>query len=209
MMHGAAFGEKRSGDYGAVMNYARITPPAVKENYVDIAGGDSAIDLTEAVGGVAFEDGQIDFKFTLFDRRQAERMKNDLHGRRLRIVLDREPDFYYDGRVKCTKCGQEGTLHELLLEARIRPYKQEKRATVQVEEASGTWKDVILINSRMPVMPRITVEGKAVLLYEGGRYSMESGVYQAPELTLYEGRNHFRLQGSGTVKFEYRKGELA
>ena len=43
-MHGAAFGEKRSGDYGAVMNYARVTPPAVKENYVDIAGGDSAID---------------------------------------------------------------------------------------------------------------------------------------------------------------------
>ena len=176
---------------------------------MDIAGGDSDIDLTEAVGGVAFGDGQIDFKFTLFDRRQAERMKNDLHGRRLRIVLEREPDFYYDGRVKCTKCGQEGTLHGLLMEAKIKPYKREKRATVQVEKASAAWKDVILVNSRMPVMPEITVEGKAVLSYEGGRYAMESGVYRVPELTLYEGRNHLRLQGSGTVKFEYRKGELA
>ncbi|MCI8355188.1 MAG: hypothetical protein HFI47_08905 [Lachnospiraceae bacterium] len=208
-MLGAVFGDRRSVDYGAVMNYARITPPAVKENYVDIAGGDSDIDLTEAVGGVAFGDGQIDFKFTLFDRRQAERMKNDLHGRRLRIVLEREPDFYYDGRVKCTKCGQEGTLHGLLMEAKIKPYKREKRATVQVEKASAAWKDVILVNSRMPVMPEITVEGKAVLSYEGGRYAMESGVYRVPELTLYEGRNHLRLQGSGTVKFEYRKGELA
>lgn len=208
-MLGAVFGDRRSVDYGAVMNYARITPPAVKENYVDIAGGDSDIDLTEAVGGVAFGDGQIDFKFTLFDRRQAERMKNDLHGRRLRIVLEREPDFYYDGRVKCTKCGQEGTLHGLLMEAKIKPYKREKRATVQVEKASAAWKDVILVNSRMPVMPEITVEGKAILSYEGGRYAMESGVYRVPELTLYEGRNHLRLQGSGTVKFEYRKGELA
>ena len=136
-------------------------------------------------------------------------MKNDLHGRRLRIVLEREPDFYYDGRVKCTKHSQEKNLYELLLEAKIKPYKQERRTTVQVEEASGTWTDVILVNSRMPAMPRITVEGRAVLLYEGGRYAMESGVYQAPELTLYEGRNHLRLQGVGTVKFEYRKGVLA
>ena len=58
-MLGAVFGDRRSVDYGAVMNYARITPPAVKENYVDIAGGDSDIDLTEAVGGVAFGDGRI------------------------------------------------------------------------------------------------------------------------------------------------------
>ena len=31
-MLGAVFGDRRSVDYGAVMNYARITPPAVKEN---------------------------------------------------------------------------------------------------------------------------------------------------------------------------------
>ena len=81
MVYGAAFGSRRSKeDYGAIMNYARITPPAVKENYVDIAGGNSSIDLTEAVGGVAFEDGDIDFKFTLFNEDSKERMKNDLHG---------------------------------------------------------------------------------------------------------------------------------
>ena len=42
-MDGAIFGNKHSKeDYGAVMNYARVTPPSVKENYVDIAGGDSS-----------------------------------------------------------------------------------------------------------------------------------------------------------------------
>ena len=49
-MKGAVFGDKRTEDYGAIMNYARITPPAVKENYVDIPGGDSSLDLTETVG---------------------------------------------------------------------------------------------------------------------------------------------------------------
>lgn len=39
-MKGAKFGNKHSkADYNAIMNYARITPPSMKENYVDIAGG--------------------------------------------------------------------------------------------------------------------------------------------------------------------------
>lgn len=34
-MYGAVFGDKHTKeDYGAVMNYVRITPPAVKENGV-------------------------------------------------------------------------------------------------------------------------------------------------------------------------------
>ena len=67
-MDSVKFGDKIAfEDYGAIMNYARISPASVKENYVDIAGGDSSIDLTEAVGGVVYDDGEIEFKFTLKD----------------------------------------------------------------------------------------------------------------------------------------------
>ena len=46
-MDGAKFGDRLSYEnYEAIMNYARILPPSVKENYVDIAGGNSSIDLT-------------------------------------------------------------------------------------------------------------------------------------------------------------------
>jgi hypothetical protein len=77
-MDRARCGERLSyEDYEAIMNYARIIPPSVKENYVNIAGGDSAIDLTEAVGGVVYDDGEIDFKFTLKDFTLKEQMKND------------------------------------------------------------------------------------------------------------------------------------
>lgn len=207
-MQGAFFNDKYSNDYGSIMNYARVAPAAVKENYVDIAGGDSDIDLTEAVGGVVFEDGQIDFKFTFFDKQAKEQMKNDLHGRRMKITLEREPEFYYEGRVKCTQDGQNKNLYELCLVAKVKPYKCEKRETVYVETVSNRQKEIILSNSRMPVMPRITVVGKMNLTYENIRYNMQTGVYQVPEITLYEGYNHFNLSGTGTVKFEYRKGQL-
>lgn len=207
-MQGALFNDKYSNDYGAIMNYARITPAAVKENYVDIAGGDSDIDLTEAVGGVVFEDGKIDFKFTFFDRQRKEQMKNDLHGRTVRIVLERDPNFYFEGRIKCTQDNQDKSLYELCFVAKVKPYKYERRETMHVEKVSGRQKELTLFNSRMPVMPRITVTGKVSLAYEGSRYTMQTGVYQVPEITLYEGHNYMKLTGEGTIKFEYRKGQL-
>lgn len=208
-MYGAVFGDKYSrDDYKSIMNYARVSPPAVKEVYVDIAGGDSSIDLTEAVGGVAYEDGSIDFQFTLFSGEQAERMRNDLHGRRMDIVLEREPDYYYDGRVSCTKDEREGRLYVLGFTARVRPYKYERRETVHVETISGAEKEILLQNDRMPAMPRIRVEGSVLLSFGGVRYRMANGVYQMPEVTLHEGLNRVRVSGTGTVRFMYRKGRL-
>ena len=209
-MYGAVFGRRYSReDYGAVMNYARVMPPAVKEVYVDIDGGDSAIDLTEAVGGVAYEDAKIEFKFTLFSAEKAEQMKEDIHGRWLEIVLEREPEFFYQGRVSCNKVEQDGRVYEAYFTARVHPYKCERRESIHTAEVSGAEKEVLLQNDRMPVMPRIEVEGSVQLAYDGIRYRMGPGTYQMPEVTLKEGLNRIRLSGNGKVKFCYRKGRLA
>lgn len=206
-MKGAVFGDKHTKDYNAIMNYARITPPAVKENYVDIAGGDSTIDLTEAVSGIVYDDGMIDFKFTLMDFPKKEAMKNDIHGKRMQIVLEQEPGFYYEGRISCNKDDWIAGRYELYFTAKVKPYKYEKRSTIHTENINGA-KDIILINSRMPVMPRITIEGNVYITYEGTRYSMQSGVYQIPEITFYEGQNRMKASGKGNIRFEYRKGRL-
>lgn len=210
MMYGAVFGDRNSReDYGAIMNYARIVPPAVKEVYVDIDGGDSAIDLTEAVGGVTYEDAKIEFKFTLFSCEKAEQMRNNLHGRRMDIVLEREPEYAYQGRVSCTNVNQDGRLYEACFTARVHPYKYERRESIHEEAVSGLEKEILLDNDRMPVMPRIEVEGNVQLVYGGIRYRMGPGEYQIPEVTLQEGLNRLRLSGTGRIRFTYRKGRLA
>lgn len=209
-IEGAVFGSLYPGeDFGALMNYARITPPEPKTCYVDIAGGDSALDLTEALGGISYEDGAIAFKFTLFSAELAEKMKNSLHGKRMEIMLEREPDYLYDGRITVTKVERAGALHELYASARIRPYKQARRECLHVEVLEGGEKEVLLENDVMPSMPRIQVEGEICLTYGGSVYRMKSGDYQVPEVTLQEGLNRLKLSGSGTVRFIYRKGRLA
>lgn len=208
MVYGAIFGDRRSReDYGAVMNYARVTPPAIKENYVDIAGGNSAIDLTEAVGGVAFEDGKISFKFTLYDAENKETMKNDLHGKRLKIFLEREPEYYYEGRISVTSEAQTGNIYELCMEARVNPYKMENRITVHDEEVKES-KEIIISNTRMPVMPVITVRGNINIKYEIFSFCLKTGIYEVPEITFQEGINRLKVSGNGSVRLEYRKGRL-
>lgn len=207
-MNGVKFGDKHSkADYNAVMNYSRITPPSIKENYVDIAGGNSSIDLTEAVGGVVFDDGKIEFKFTLFNETDKNNMKNHLHGKRLMIILEKEPDYYYDGRLSVTKEELAGSLYELYIEAKVKPYKMEEKTVLHKEAVNGT-KELILFNTRMPAMPQITVTGSLQLKYEGNVYLLNSGVYEIPEITFYEGINRLNVSGKGSIKLEYRRGMI-
>lgn len=208
-MHGAIFDLKNTfDDYKAIMNYARITPPEIKENYVDIAGGDSSIDLTEAVGGVRFNDGKIEFMFTFNDTESKDEMKNDLHGKRMKITLERDPEYFYDGRLSFTKEERNGSLYVLYMSATVKPYKYEKNMTIHRETLSGNEKEIIIPNSRMPVMPRITVTGNVFLMYDGIGYAMQSGTYEIAEVTFYEGYNRMKVSGNGTIQFEYRKGRI-
>lgn len=207
-MLGVSFGDRHSKEYEAIMNYARVTPPAIKENYIDIPGGDSSLDLTEAVGGITYGDGTIEFLFTLFDFKKAEKMKNDLHGRRFQIILDREPDFYFMGRLTCTRQESVGNLWELAFSARVEPYKYEKLETLHTEQITGIPKVIQLLNGRKAVMPVMTVKGEINLTYEGTRFTMSSGVYQTAEIMLYEGLNRITLSGEGNIQFRYRKGML-
>lgn len=154
-----------------------------------------------------FDDGKIEFKFTLFSEADKNQMKNDLHGKRLKIILEKEPDYYYDGRLAFTKEEQLGNLYESYIEAKVKPYKLEERKTLHKEAINGA-KELILFNTRMPAMPQITVIGSLQLKYEGNVYSLKSGVYEIPEITFYEGINRLNVSGKGSIELEYRKGMI-
>ncbi len=208
-MKGAIFGDKHSiKDYGSIMNYARITTPAVKENYVDIPGGNSSLDLTEAVSGVTFSDGQIAFKFTFFHEDGRSRMKNDLHGKRMKIILEREPEYCYEGRLFCREGEYAGNIFELYIDARIAPYKQERQLTIHREEIE-TAKEIILLNDRMPSMLSVIVKGNIGISYNGFSFRFTDGTYEVPEITLLEGINRLHVSGKGSLEVRYRKGRIA
>lgn len=104
---GVMFGNKHSfRDYGMwLRERPHVGNPEPKIDYVEIPGADGVLDVTEAVTGeVKYGEREMLFRFSV----QADiaeqqnikmRLRNDLHGKRMHIVLDEDSDYYYDGRV--------------------------------------------------------------------------------------------------------------
>jgi phage-related protein len=103
---GIKFGEIHSFfDLNLILSAVKIPPAAPKTTYVEVPGADGSVDLTEAHGEVRYSDRQLEFTFTAhpLDAMKWEERKtavsNALNGKRCRITLDSNPDYYYDGRV--------------------------------------------------------------------------------------------------------------
>ncbi len=89
-----------------------INPPKPKTKYVDIPGGDGQIDLTDALAGrPAYSNREGSIEFLVMNNYAPEgpsdynwvnaysSVMQFLHGKRVRAVLEDDPDYYYEGRV--------------------------------------------------------------------------------------------------------------
>ena len=91
-------------DWGLVLTSASLPNPTAKTTYVDIPGASGTIDLTEAAGGIAYNDRTI--SLTLFASDDVMHrctrngvIANAIHGKRLKIIMDTDLSHYYLGRV--------------------------------------------------------------------------------------------------------------
>lgn len=123
-------------DYGMFMaSRPEISPPMPKLVTVDIPGADGALDLTEAaVGETKYENRRIELRFTaIVDIEEQQEFKrrlyNDIHGRKLKIVLDEDSDYYYYGR--CTVSAENETPKKIGISVTVDadPYKHEIEQT--------------------------------------------------------------------------------
>lgn len=133
-MHGVIFNDKHSfRDWGLMMkSRPKISPPAPKLKLIDVPGSDSVIDLTESLTGtVNYEMRTISFEFVMMaDREQWPHIYSDilktLHGRRVKIIMDDDANYYYTGRVTVGDLEPEKKVAVLTMEATVEPYKRER-----------------------------------------------------------------------------------
>lgn len=106
-MRGVTFGNNHTyWEWGLMMKSAPIVyPPEPKTHYVDVPGAHGALDLTELLTGkVQYANRKLHLEFTaVADRERWAYTYRDileaLHGKRLDMVLDDEPEYTYTGRV--------------------------------------------------------------------------------------------------------------
>ena len=208
------FGTKWAhADYGLIVAPYAIPMPEPQTNFVEIPGRDGALDLSEAFGTVRYADRII--PLTMYARAPFDSMISafaaEVHGRRMDVIFDRDPTFYYDARVTLEDVERHAGYCELSLKCRARPYKLEHFETTITVLPTGS-ATVTLTNTRMPVVPTITVSVEMTLTFtiseKDYSVTLAAGTHTIPALVLSEGDTKIGITGAGRITFTYRKGAL-
>ena len=208
------FGTKWAhADYGLIVAPYAIPMPEPQTNFVEIPGRDGALDLSEAFGTVRYADRII--PLTLYVRAPFDALISafaaDVHGQRMNVIFDRDPTYYYDARITLEDVERNVGYCELSLECRAKPYKLEHFETTITVLPTGT-ASVTLTNTRMPVVPTITVSAEMTLAFtlSGKDYTVNlaTGTHIIPSLVLIAGGREIAITGTGRITFAYRKGAL-
>jgi len=195
-----------------ILSKVDIPPATPKTNYVDIPGGDGSVDLTEALGDVKFNDRVCYFTFTVFPYEDFEEKKREvsnlLNGKRCKIVVDKDPDYYWLGRCSVNEYASDKRLHQIVVGAVVAPYKLKHELTKVIVPA-GTNVLGRLQNSRKKVIPIITTTAQATIVF-GDKYCElpAADTYKILNIELVEGFNQVSVTSTGTVTFTYQEGDL-
>lgn len=214
-MKGITFGNLHTyDDLNLILSKKEIGSPAVKTKKVDVEGADGELDLTEFFGEPKYENVRHKFEFSTIIPQamfitQFSDIKNALHGKKLKIILDDEPGAYYVGRLFVSSFTDEKGIGKVTIEADCEPWKYKAALTV-IRQAITEAATITLANARKRAVPEVRIEtdDKLRLTFGFNVWDLGAGSYTLPELELVAGENVVEVTGAGTITFTYQKGDL-
>lgn len=226
--HSVIFGEHHSWKDWHLIPSAPpvIPPPKPKVNYLEIPGTNGSLDISEILTGVPTYDnrtGSMGFIYlTEFgsSRRMYETILNSVHGKRLKVILTDDPEYYYEGRVSVKEYSISAQYSGFSFDYTFDPFKLRVHESPGYSNLAVDGERVIYLNtggSPMLVTPVVTVNavnGLTGVLARPGKQDVTihfpSGVSSAryPGLTIGEGGGVLTVTGTGTISLEIRGGSL-
>ena len=214
-MKGIIFGSLHSyNDLRLILEAKEMGAPDVKVNKIDIPGADSALDLTDFFGEPKYDDVKHKFQFTSIEPQdtfltQFSQIKNAIHGKKVRIILDDDPAFFYMGRCFVSSFTNDKGIGTVSVECECEPYKYRLEKTVVSKAVNGTV-TVNLTNGRKRAVPEVSIDttGSLKIVFRGNIWDLGKGSFTLPELELVEGDNIVAVTGTGTVTFTWQEGDL-
>lgn len=202
-------------DLHLLLTEKEIGAPEVKRHTIDIEGADGELDFTDFFGEPKYQNVQHRFAFESIQPRneqlsQFSEIKNRLHGKKGRIILDDDPSFFYVGRCSVSKYTNEKGIGRITVECDCEPYKYKLTETVVIKAIDGTV-EVSLTNARKRAVPEVKIEsegGLNIVFNTSNVWDLGSGTYTLPELELTEGENIVTVTGTGTITFTWQEAAL-
>lgn len=203
-----------------------ISMPEVKEQVIDIPGGDGAIDLSEINGRPMYGMRTVELEYHLrnVDNEKWNSIYSEIGaaitGKKVKMVLDDDPDHYYMARLKVDGEKTDYVNAELTFSGTAEPFKYDLTATNEpwlwdtfnfetgvireIEEVEITAENnkVTIIGAGIDTPPVFVVSqaDNLKLTYGGRTYTLKVGRNRFPAVRV--GKEDVTLTFSGTGKFE-------
>lgn len=214
-------------DWGLKLLSVYIPMPDPKTQILDIPGGDGSIDLTEINGRPAYNDRDgVELVFDLMDGSyeswflKYSQFAAEVHGRKVKMVLDDDPDHYYMVRLKLDGKKSNPVYGQITFSGTAEPFKYDLVATNEpwlwdtfnfetgvireIEEVEITAENnkVTIIGAGIDTPPVFVVSqaDNLKLTYGGRTYTLKVGRNRFPAVRV--GKEDVTLTFSGTGKFE-------
>ena len=203
-----------------------ISMPEAKEQVIDIPGGDETIDLSEINGRPMYGMRTVELEYHLrnVDNEKWSLIYSEIGavitGKKVKMVLDDDPDHYYMARLKVDGEKTDYVNAELTFTGTAEPFKYDLTATNEpwlwdtfnfetgvireIEEVEITAENnkVTIIGAGIDTPPVFVVSqaDNLKLTYGGRTYILKVGRNRFPAVRV--GKEDVTLTFSGTGKFE-------
>lgn len=233
--HSITIGDKNTWDNWHLVPTSRpyVAPPSIKTHYVDIPGGDSQLDLTTALAGRPLygnRSGSWEF-LVMNDYQSWELLYSDilnyLHGQAFQVVLDDDPDYYYEGRLSVGGWQSPKDWSRVTINYNLSPYKFTIEGTTGDNWIWNTfnfetdviqnYKDiqingsgkVTVVSKKMSVISEIitTASGMKVT-WKGSTYNLNYGSNEMTKIKMEAGGNDLNFTGTGKVTLVVNEGKF-
>lgn len=216
-MIGISFNDKHSYvDFKMILKSKSISLPSAKTSVVNIPGSDGYIDLTASLtnGMLMYDDRKLKFNFCMPKTDwniQRDNIQNYFQGQAFKIILDSDPDYFYDGRCNISGIKEEKLWVNIEIECIAQPYKYNVEVTqVDIDVNEETTASISCdIKNSLPIITSNSNNDEQISLeYNNTSYYLNNGDNQIADIILQKGDNTLVFNGSGTVSVKFRGGKL-
>ena len=213
-----------------------VSDPKLRRYEVTVPGRDGALDLSEALGGVYYDDRKVTVKLKCINGTEekfhllASTVRNAVEGRMCRITLSADQGYFWKGRPTVDAEWNPLGASVVTISAKVAPYKYSVTSSYDpwlwdsfsfVDGVVTDESDVTLTGGTESVsLPRDPARGKPTLWLNSGNararlstdsnwHTLKGGANLIPEIRQSaDGAVTLLLDGTGSVGVEYRIGSL-
>ena len=215
-MNAVIFNDLHSyNDFRLILTSKVIGKAEPKTEKIEVPCADGELDYTEYFGEVKYKNRSLSFEFsTIVSPKDFlalySRLQNLLNGRKMKITLTDDAEYYYVGRVTVNEWASNKRIGKIVIDVDAEPYKLKQAKTV-IHRTITESTVISCYNLRKRVIPEITAS--AEVFVELGRYSAASNeiIYGYEDIVFNAGENFLRVTpvvGVADITITYQEGSL-